>query len=60
MRPQDPAMERRFQQVIVNEPSVPETISILRGIKEKYEVHHGVTILGMSFSRWEPRYENRN
>ncbi|BGO94734.1 hypothetical protein NBRC10512_007319 [Rhodotorula toruloides] len=41
----DPAMERRFQQVIVNEPSVPETISILRGIKEKYEVHHGVTIL---------------
>lgn len=41
----DAALERRFQQVLVNEPSVPETISILRGIKEKYEVHHGVTIL---------------
>ncbi|GAA6035987.1 hypothetical protein JCM8097_005201 [Rhodosporidiobolus ruineniae] len=41
----DAAFERRMQQVLVNEPSVPETISILRGIKEKYEVHHGVTIL---------------
>ena len=41
----DPALERRFAQVIVNEPSVPETISILRGIREKYEVHHGVHIL---------------
>lgn len=41
----DAAFERRFQQVIVNEPTVPESISILRGIKEKYEVHHGVTIL---------------
>ncbi|KAA1134910.1 hypothetical protein PGTUg99_016919 [Puccinia graminis f. sp. tritici] len=41
----DAAFERRFQQVIVNEPSVPETISILRGLKEKYETHHGVTIL---------------
>ncbi|KJA29123.1 hypothetical protein HYPSUDRAFT_73692 [Hypholoma sublateritium FD-334 SS-4] len=41
----DPALERRFAQVIVNEPSVPETISILRGIREKYEVHHGVRIL---------------
>ncbi|GAA6024897.1 hypothetical protein JCM10207_000279 [Rhodosporidiobolus poonsookiae] len=41
----DAALERRFQQVLVNEPSVPEAISILRGIKEKYEVHHGVTIL---------------
>ncbi|GAA5901605.1 hypothetical protein JCM8208_001553 [Rhodotorula glutinis] len=41
----DAAFERRFQQVIVNEPSAAETISILRGIKEKYEVHHGVTIL---------------
>ncbi|RDX55837.1 hypothetical protein OH76DRAFT_1396188 [Lentinus brumalis] len=40
----DPALERRFAQVIVNEPSVPETISILRGIREKYEVHHGVRI----------------
>ncbi|KAL0473485.1 heat shock protein [Neurospora intermedia] len=40
----DAAFERRFQQVIVKEPSVSETISILRGLKEKYEVHHGVTI----------------
>ncbi|KAL7285323.1 hypothetical protein ACG7TL_000418 [Trametes sanguinea] len=41
----DPALERRFAQVLVNEPSVPETISILRGIRDKYEVHHGVRIL---------------
>ncbi|KAF9459898.1 P-loop containing nucleoside triphosphate hydrolase protein [Collybia nuda] len=41
----DAALERRFAQVIVNEPSVSETISILRGIREKYEVHHGVRIL---------------
>lgn len=41
----DQAFERRFQQVLVKEPSVIETISILRGLKEKYEVHHGVTIL---------------
>ena len=41
----DQAFERRFQQVLVNEPSVSETISILRGLKEKYEVHHGVNIL---------------
>lgn len=40
----DAAFERRFQQVIVKEPSIPETVSILRGLKEKYEVHHGVTI----------------
>ena len=40
----DPALERRFQPIIVDEPSVEETISILRGIKEKYEVHHGVRI----------------
>ncbi|KAL5495272.1 hypothetical protein ACEPAI_735 [Sanghuangporus weigelae] len=40
----DAALERRFAQVLVNEPSVPETISILRGIREKYEVHHGVRI----------------
>lgn len=40
----DPALERRFQQVYVGEPSVEETISILRGLKEKYEVHHGVKI----------------
>lgn len=40
----DAAFERRFQQVLVKEPSIPETISILRGLKEKYEVHHGVNI----------------
>ncbi|OLL26229.1 Heat shock protein 104 [Neolecta irregularis DAH-3] len=40
----DAAFERRFQQVQVKEPSIPDTISILRGLKEKYEVHHGVTI----------------
>jgi len=40
----DAALERRFQPVMVEEPSVPDTISILRGIKEKYEVHHGVRI----------------
>jgi ATP-dependent Clp protease ATP-binding subunit ClpB len=40
----DAALERRFQQVFVGEPSVEETISILRGLKEKYEVHHGVDI----------------
>ncbi len=40
----DQALERRFQPVIVEEPSVEDTISILRGIKEKYEVHHGVRI----------------
>lgn len=41
----DPALERRFQPVLVEEPSVEDTISILRGLKEKYEVHHGVRIL---------------
>ncbi|KAK5097606.1 Heat shock protein hsp98 [Lithohypha guttulata] len=41
----DAAFERRFQQVLVKEPTVAETISILRGLKERYEVHHGVTIL---------------
>ncbi|MBE7706831.1 MAG: ATP-dependent chaperone ClpB [Cyanobacteria bacterium SIG30] len=40
----DPALERRFQPVLVNEPSVEDTISILRGLKDKYEVHHGVRI----------------
>ncbi len=40
----DAALERRFQQVYVGEPSMEETISILRGLKEKYEVHHGVEI----------------
>ncbi|WP_115082068.1 ATP-dependent chaperone ClpB [Synechococcus sp. N32] len=40
----DPALERRFQQVLVDQPSVEDTISILRGLKERYEVHHGVRI----------------
>ncbi|KAH8910047.1 heat shock protein HSP98 [Coniochaeta sp. PMI_546] len=40
----DAAFERRFQQVLVKEPSIGETVSILRGLKEKYEVHHGVII----------------
>ncbi len=40
----DPALERRFQPVIVEEPSVEDTVSILRGLKERYEVHHGVRI----------------
>ncbi|KAI9783084.1 MAG: Heat shock protein hsp98 [Geoglossum umbratile] len=40
----DQAFERRFQQVLVKEPTIPETISILRGLKERYEVHHGVNI----------------
>ncbi len=40
----DPALERRFQPVYVDEPSLEETISILRGLKERYEVHHGVRI----------------
>ncbi|MDQ1394790.1 MAG: ATP-dependent Clp protease ATP-binding subunit ClpB [Acidimicrobiaceae bacterium] len=40
----DPALERRFQQVYVGEPSVEDSIAILRGLKERYEVHHGVRI----------------
>ena len=40
----DGALERRFQKIIVHEPSVEDTITILRGLKEKFEIHHGVTI----------------
>lgn len=40
----DPALERRFQPVMVDEPTVEDTISILRGLKERYEVFHGVKI----------------
>jgi ATP-dependent Clp protease ATP-binding subunit ClpB len=40
----DPALERRFQPVMIDEPSIEDTISILRGLKERYEVHHGVRI----------------
>ena len=41
----DAALARRFQQVLIEEPSIEDSISILRGLKEKYEVHHGVKIL---------------
>jgi ATP-dependent Clp protease ATP-binding subunit ClpB len=44
----DAALERRFQPVLVGEPSVPDTIAILRGLKERYEVHHGVRITDAS------------
>jgi len=40
----DPALERRFQPVLIEEPTIEDTISILRGLKERYEVHHGITI----------------
>src|SRR5204862_5882290 len=40
----DAALERRFQQVLVDEPTVEDTISILRGLRERYEIHHGVRI----------------
>jgi ATP-dependent Clp protease ATP-binding subunit ClpB len=40
----DPALERRFQPILINEPSVEDTVSILRGLRERYEVHHGVKI----------------
>src|SRR5213079_1744665 len=40
----DAALERRFQQIYVGEPNVEDTIAILRGLKERYEVHHGVRI----------------
>ncbi len=40
----DPALERRFQRVLIDEPSVEDTIAILRGLKERYEIHHGVQI----------------
>ncbi|MBJ7019492.1 hypothetical protein JG655_22670, partial [Vibrio cholerae] len=40
----DPALERRFQKVLVDEPTVEDTIAILRGLKERYELHHHVEI----------------
>ncbi len=45
----DAALERRFQRVLVSEPSVPDTIAILRGLKERYELHHGVEISDSAF-----------
>jgi len=47
----DPAFERRFQPILLEEPSVEDTISILRGLKEKYEVHHGVRILDSALTQ---------
>jgi ATP-dependent Clp protease ATP-binding subunit ClpB len=44
----DPALERRFQKVLIEQPSQEDTVAILRGIKEKYEIHHGVSILDSS------------
>jgi len=55
----DPALERRFQPVLVKEPSVDETVAILRGLKERYEVHHGVRITDpalVAASRLSDRY----
>ena len=50
----DPAFERRFQQVFVDEPSVEDTIAILRGLRERYEAHHKVAITDAAWSR-QPR-----
>ena len=59
----DPALQRRFQMVYIDEPSVEDTISILRGIKDKYELHHGVRITDGSIvaaARLSDRYiQNR-
>ncbi|BDW81773.1 chaperone protein ClpB [Erythrobacter sp. Dej080120_24] len=59
----DPALQRRFQPVFIDEPSVEDTISILRGIKDKYELHHGVRITDASIvaaARLSDRYiQNR-
>ena len=55
----DAAFERRFQQVLVNEPSVEDSISILRGLKERYEAHHGVRIADAALvaaAEWSDRY----
>jgi ATP-dependent Clp protease ATP-binding subunit ClpB len=59
----DPALERRFQPVFVGEPSLSETIAILRGLKEKYEVHHGVRITDpalVAAARLSERYIDRD
>ena len=55
----DAALARRFQQILVEEPNLEDSISILRGLKEKYEVHHGVKILDSAIvSAVEQRYIN--
>ena len=46
----DAALERRFQKVLVDQPSVEDTISILRGLKERFEIHHGVRITAVSYT----------
>ncbi len=51
----DPALERRFQQVYVGEPSVDDTIGILRGLQERYEVHHGSTSFAGASSNWKSK-----
>ena len=55
----DAALERRFQPVFVGEPSVEDTVSILRGLKERYEVHHGVRIHRPGPGRRRPALRNR-
>ena len=55
----DPALQRRFQPVFVGEPTVEDTISILRGLKEKYELHHGVRITDARARRRRRRCRNR-
>ncbi|KAI9093074.1 P-loop containing nucleoside triphosphate hydrolase protein [Phlyctochytrium arcticum] len=55
----DPALARRFRSVLVEEPTVPETITILRGLKERYEVHHGVRVADsalVSAAQYSHRY----
>ena len=51
----DPALERRFQQVFVGEPSTEDTIAILRGLRQRYEAHHKVRILSLIHISSSPR-----
>jgi ATP-dependent Clp protease ATP-binding subunit ClpB len=53
------ALERRFQPVMVDEPSLEDTISILRGLRERFEVHHGVKILDITLELTEPARGHR-
>ncbi|KAG0244813.1 hypothetical protein BGW41_006371 [Actinomortierella wolfii] len=56
----DPAFERRFQQVMVGEPSLTDTISILRGLKERYETHHGVKVADAALPEQIDQLERRH
>jgi hypothetical protein len=56
----DVALARRFQPIQVNEPTIQDTISILRGIKEKYEVHHGVRITDVCSPNLELLFSSRS